>query len=114
MSVRRDTRVKESIPLDQLADRLPVLLDDIQRALFESAKAYREENTASAGTVAELEAHFASRRGFVAVSWDGSAAFEAEVKEKTGATLRCVPMDQTPWKGLARDGQDVALFARAY
>jgi prolyl-tRNA synthetase len=114
MSVRRDSRAKESIPLEQLADRLPALLDDIQRALFESAKAYREENTASARTVAELEAHFASRRGFVAVPWDGSAGFEAEVKEKTGATLRCVPLDQTPWKGLAQDRQDVALFARAY
>ena len=114
MSVRRDTRVKESIALDQLPERLPALLDDIQRALFEAAKAYRDENTAIASTVQELEAHFASRRGFVAVPWDGSAAFEAEVKEKTGATLRCVPLDQTPWKGLARAGQDVALFARAY
>ena len=114
MSVRRDGRAKESIPLEALATRLPALLDEIQRALFESAKAFREENTATARSVAELEAHFASKRGFVAVPWDGSEAFEAEVKEKTGATLRCVPLDQSPWKGLARPGQDVALFARAY
>ncbi|MEK7823532.1 MAG: proline--tRNA ligase [Candidatus Eisenbacteria bacterium] len=114
MSVRRDSRAKESIPLEILAERLPALLDEVQRALFESARAFREENTATAHTVAEMEAHFAEKRGFVAVPWDGSAEFEAEVKEKTGATLRCVPLDQAPWRGLARDGQDVALFARAY
>jgi prolyl-tRNA synthetase len=114
MSVRRDNRAKESIPLEMLADRLPALLDEVQRALFESARAFREENTATAGTLQELEAHFAAKRGFVAVPWDGNAAFEAEVKEKTGATMRCVPLDQAPWRGLARDGQEVALFARAY
>jgi prolyl-tRNA synthetase len=114
MSVRRDNRAKESIPLEVLADRLPALLDEVQRALFESARAFREENTGTAHTLAELEAHFVTKRGFVAVPWDGSAAFEAEVKEKTGATMRCIPLDQTPWQGLARAGQDVALFARAY
>jgi prolyl-tRNA synthetase len=114
MTVRRDGRVKESIPIDRLGERLPALLEEIQKALFESACAFRKENTATARTVAELETHFADKRGFVAVPWDGNAAFEAEVKEKTGATMRCVPLDQTPWKGLASDGQNVALFARSY
>jgi prolyl-tRNA synthetase len=105
---------KEPIPLAALATRLPELLEEIQKALFESARAFRDENTATARTVAELESHFESKRGFVAVPWNGSAEFEAEVKEKTGATLRCVPSDQTPWKDLAKAGEDVALFARAY
>src|SRR5206468_11412606 len=108
------SRAKESIPLDRLAERLPGLLDEVQRALFESAMAFRAENSATATSFGELESHFASKRGFVAVPWDGSAAFEARVKEATGATMRCVPLDQTPWAGLARDGESVALFARAY
>lgn len=114
MSVRRDNRAKESIPLDRLVERLPVLLEEVQQALFESARKFRDENTAVASSIAELEAHFAARRGFVAVPWDGGAAFEAEVKEKTGATMRCVPLDQKPWAGLAPGGKPVALFARAY
>jgi prolyl-tRNA synthetase len=114
MSVRRDGRQKESIPLDALASRLPQLLDEVQRALFQAAHAFRAENTATARTLEEIEAHFATKRGFVAVPWDGSAAFEAEVKERTGATMRCVPLDPSPWSGLAGPGQDVALFARAY
>jgi prolyl-tRNA synthetase len=114
MSVRRDSRVKESIALADLATRLPVLLDEIQRDLFQAARAFREENTAGAATLDELEAHFAEKRGFVAMPWDERSGIEAEIKDRTGATLRCVPLDQTPWQGLARSGQPVALFARAY
>jgi len=114
MSVRRDNRAKESVPLADLATRLPALLDDIQRDLFQAARTFREENTAGVATRAELEAHFAEKRGFVAMPWDETSGIEAEIKERTGATLRCVPLDQTPWQGLARTGQPVALFARAY
>jgi prolyl-tRNA synthetase len=114
MSVRRDTRAKESIPLAQLADRLPRLLEDMQRDLYRSALEFREANTARAATVEDVEAHFATKRGFVAVPWDGSAAFEARVKETTGATLRCVPLDPGPFADLARDGMRVALFAKSY
>jgi prolyl-tRNA synthetase len=114
MSVRRDNRAKEPIALDRLAERLPALLEEVQGALFESARAFRDENTAEARGVSELEAHFAERRGFVAVPWDGSASMEAQIKERTGATLRCVPLDQRPFAHLADSGRKVALFARAY
>jgi len=115
MSVRRDTRGKESIPLAELATRLPALLADVQRSLFEQARAFRDENTVLAASKDEVIAHFAAeQRGFVAVPWDGSAAFEAEVKERCGATLRCIPSDASRFAGLERDGHRVALFARAY
>jgi len=113
MSVRRDSRAKESIPLGALAQRLPALLEDVQRALFQSALEFREQNTARASTLEEIEAHFAQRRGFVAVPWSGDAKLEAEIKARTGATLRCVPIG--PGGGTpAGDGPRVALFARAY
>ncbi len=115
MSVRRDTRGKESIPLANLAERLPVLLDEIQRSLFEQAKAFRAENTVMVGTKDEAIAHFgAEKRGFVAMPWDGSAAVEGEIKERCGATLRCMPLDPSPFESIARPNHRVALFARAY
>ena len=113
MSVRRDSRAKESIPLANLAERLPALLEEIQAALFASAQAYREENTAFAGSLEEIEAHFRERRGYVATPWDGDAKFEAEVKARTMATLRCVPLDQSRFREQAA-GRPWALFARAY
>lgn len=115
MSVRRDTRGKESIPLASLADRLPALLGEVQQSLFEQAKAFRESQTVLAASKEEVIAHFkADRRGFVAVAWDGSAAFEAEIKEQAGATLRCLPLDASRFAALERPGTRVALFARAY
>ena len=114
MSVRRDNRAKESIPLESLAPRVTTLLDEVQAALLESARAFRAENTAFASTLEEIEAHFGERRGFVAAPWDGSPEFEAQVRERTGATMRCVPLDQAPYAGRFRAAHPVALFARAY
>ena len=115
MTVRRDSRAKESVPLAALAMRLPALLADIQASLYKQAEEFRSQNTTLAGSKAEVIAHFeADRRGFVAAPWDGSAAYEAEVKEKTGATLRCVPFDLSRFAALERPGHRVALFARSY
>ncbi len=114
MTVRRDNRAKESAPLDALAGRVAALLDEIQAALFQRAADFRAENTSYAGTLAEIEAHFATKRGFVAVAWEGDAKLEAEIKERTGATLRCVPMDLGRFRDIAPDGKKLALFARAY
>ncbi len=113
MSVRRDGRVKEPIPVDRLGERLPALLEEIQQAMFRSALEFRDANTALAKTVEEVEAHFAEKRGFVALPWTGDAAVEARIKERCGATLRCVPIDQRPFASIAGGGR-AALFARAY
>jgi prolyl-tRNA synthetase len=113
MSVRRDNRAKESIPLAALAQRLPELLDLVQRSLFEAAVAFRRENTGSADSLEAVEAHFAERRGFVAVPWQDDAELEATIKARTGATLRCIPLDQAAF-ARAGDARPVALFARAY
>ena len=113
MSVRRDTRAKVPIPIAEIRERLPALLDEIQPGLFESARQFREENTVWADSMEAIEAHFRERRGFVAAAWDGDAAFEAQVKARTMATLRCVPLDQSRFAAEAR-GRTWALFARAY
>jgi prolyl-tRNA synthetase len=114
MSVRRDTRAKEPIALAALAERLPALLDQIQKDLFDSARRFRDENTTPVESIDDIAAHFETKRGFVALPWDDDAALEARIKERTGATLRCVPLDQTPFAGRAGDGRPVALFARSY
>src|SRR5216117_2868475 len=42
---RRDTREKQSVPMDGLPARLRDLLDDVQKTLFERARQFREEHT---------------------------------------------------------------------
>jgi prolyl-tRNA synthetase len=113
--VRRDTRGKESIPIGALAERLPALLADIQASLFRQALEFRTANTVLAKSKDEVIAHFAAdRRGFVAVAWDGTPEFESEVKEQTGATLRCMPFDTARFAEIERPGHRIALFARSY
>jgi prolyl-tRNA synthetase len=115
MAVRRDDRSKTPVPLAALPERLPAMLDEIQASLLRQAVEFRTQHTTLATSLADVVAHFgAEKRGFVAVPWDGSAAFEAEVKEKTGATLRCMPLDASRFAALERAGHRVALFARAY
>jgi prolyl-tRNA synthetase len=114
LSVRRDTRAKEPIRIEALATRLPELLDEVQRELFRAAKAFRDENTVTVASVEDLERHFVDRRGFVGLPWTDDGALEARIKERTGATLRCVPLDQSPFRDAAKDGRPIALFARAY
>jgi len=113
MSVRRTDRKKEPIPLASLAERLPALLAEIQKDLFAAASTFRDENTMFAKDVAELEKHFAEKRGFVALAWNDDAKLEAEIKARTMATLRCVPLDQSRFRDAA-GGQPWALFARSY
>ena len=116
MSVRRLDRRKESIPLDQLAVRLPALLEEVQADLFRAALEFRAAHTTPAGSIDDLVRHFTTegRRGFVALPWEGDARLEAEIKDRCAATLRCIPLDQAPFAGVAPPGKPVALFARAY
>jgi prolyl-tRNA synthetase len=116
MSVRRLDRRKESIPLEQLATRLPALLEEVQADLFKAAQTFRAANTSAALSIDDLVRHFVTdgRRGFVALPWEDDARLEAEIKERCAATLRCIPLDQARFEGVAPAGKRVALFARAY
>ena len=116
MSVRRLDRRKESIPLDQLGVRLPALLEEVQADLLKAAQAFRVAHTSAAASIDDLVGHFVTggRRGFVALPWDGDARLEAEIKDRCAATLRCIPLDQAQFEGIAPAGRQVALFARAY
>src|SRR5206468_3587923 len=79
MTVRRDNRAKESVELSRVAERLPALLEEIQQSLFRTALEFRDHNTVRVTSMAEIEAHFAERRGFAAMPWQGDAALEAEI-----------------------------------
>jgi prolyl-tRNA synthetase len=114
MTVQRVGRKKESVPLAELATRLPGILDEVQKALFESAEAYRRENTASVRNLEEIEAHFAERRGYAVMPWDGDDALEAEIKARTSATLRCMPLNTSAFEGTPKGSRGLALFARSY
>lgn len=118
MAVRRDTRAKEPIPLAGLGTRVPELLEAIQQSMFERAVAFRESRTRHVGSLEQISESIEGERGFYWAPWCGSGACEDQVKNRTGATLRCIPLDGGDRPGpclvCASPAQQTAVFARAY
>ncbi len=118
MTVRRDNRAKEPIQFDALPQRLPALLETIQQALFERARAFREQRTWRVGSIDELAERIERERGFFLAPWCGDAQCENEIKNRTGATLRCIPLEGGDQSGVClvcrKDAPQTAVFARAY
>lgn len=93
------------------------LLQEIQDNLYAEAQAFTESNTVDVSSYDELKAAIAERK-WARGPWAGSDADETKIKEETGATLRCIPFDQTDAKLscflTAETASEVAIFARAH
>ncbi len=118
MLVRRDNRVKEVVSLDALETRLPELLEEVQKALFQRAVEFREQNMHYTESYDEFKQIIAEKRGFVRVKWAEDSIAEQAIKEETKATLRVIPLDQPPVEGkciyTGKLATCEAIFARAY
>ncbi|MGH9202884.1 MAG: proline--tRNA ligase, partial [Vicinamibacterales bacterium] len=64
-AARRDTRAKASLPMDGLAQTIHRLLDEIQRALLDRARQFRDDHTSSADTYEAFKESMEGRPGFV-------------------------------------------------
>jgi prolyl-tRNA synthetase len=73
---RRDTKTKESVSLDGLANTVRILLDDIQNTIYQKAKAYRDAHLTKADTWDEFVKLLDEKGGFISAHWDGTAATE--------------------------------------
>ncbi len=115
---RRDTKEKKTVSIDGLAETITALLDEIQENMFNRAKAYRDSHIIKADTLEEMERILDGEGGFVSAHWDGTVATEEQIKEKTKATIRCIPLNNTPEEGLCifsgKPSSQRVLFARAY
>ncbi|MCR5223195.1 MAG: proline--tRNA ligase [Lachnospiraceae bacterium] len=91
---RRDTGEKQEVTIQELAAKIPALLDTIQGDLLTRARERRDANTFTARTKEEFEQIFAEKTGFVKAMWCGDRACEDEIKEKMAVTSRCMPFEQ--------------------
>ncbi|MBF1565173.1 MAG: proline--tRNA ligase, partial [Prevotella salivae] len=97
--MRRDTLEKENVSFDGIVERVQTLLDDIQRNLFEKARAYRDAHIFECDNYDEFKERVKDG-GFFLCHWDGTAETEAKIKEDTQATIRCVPFDYEQTEGI--------------
>jgi len=115
---RRDTKMKESVSLDGLANTVKVLLDDIQNSIYQKAKVYRDKHVTKADTWDEFVKLLDEKGGFISAHWDGTAETEEKIKELSKATIRCIPLDNPKEEGkdilTGKPSSERVLFGRAY
>lgn len=115
---RRDTKEKQTIPLEGIASFVHSLLDNIQVSMYNKAKSFQQENIRTANSWDEFVQILDTKAGFVSAHWDGTAETEDKIKELTKATIRCIPLDNPQEEGQCilsgKKSTQRVLFARAY
>ena len=114
---RRDTLEKSFLPIDNIAENIQKLLDDIQQNLFLKAQQFRDSHITKVDTWEEFEKAI-EQGGFVSAHWDGTTETEEAIKEKTKATIRCIPFNNPQEEGkcifTGKPSKERVLFARSY
>ena len=93
--VRRDTREKIVVSIDEIATKLGEILETIQKDLYTKAKAFLDDHISTATTIEEMKDAVQNKKGFVKAMWCGEEACEDEIKAQAGGvTSRCIPMKE--------------------
>ena len=116
--VRRDTREKIVVSLDEIEKKAGEILDMMQKEMLARALAHRDAHTYEAHTTEEFRDIVANKPGFVKAMWCGERACEDEIKEKTGATSRCMPFAQEriaeTWVCCGKLAKKLVYWGKAY
>ena len=115
---RRDLLTKEIIDMGDLIEHIDKLLSDIQENLFKKALKFREDHISEVDSFDEFQKVLNEKGGFISAHWDGTNETENKIKEKTKATIRCIPNNSSSSKGKCvysgKESNQRVLFAKAY
>ena len=115
--MRRDTLERETVTFDGLAERIITLLDDIQENIFNKALTYRDQHIYECNNYDEFKQRIKDG-GFFLCHWDGTEETEAQIKEETQATIRCVPFGVEQTEGIdmvsGKPAKYRVIIARSY
>ena len=115
--MRRDTLEKETRPVDGIVEYVSKVLEDIQDNIFEKARKYRDDHVYVCEDYEEFKQKV-KNGGFFLCHWDGTEETEAQIKEETQATIRCVPFayEQTPGVDMVsgKPAKYRVIIARSY
>jgi len=116
---RRDKPGKEGksfVPQQGLAAAVAEMLVEIQKALLERARAFRDSRTADPKDFDAFRD--AVEAGLAFSFWCGSEECEASIKEETKATMRCIPLNQPADRGTCiycgQPATERGIFGKAY
>jgi len=114
--VRRDTGDKETVSQEELIEKIPVVLQEMQNHLFTKALEFRDKNTREVNSWEEFKTEI--EKGFVLAHWCGDTDIEKKINDETGASIRCIPSDQKKETGKCiysgKESKGRVLFAKSY
>jgi prolyl-tRNA synthetase len=95
MLARRTGGKKTPFVTNGLAHSLRIEIDAMQQDLLDAARTRREQNSVRGIESKEAFLEFIARDGgFAYAGWCGDTACEADIKEQTKATIRCLPDEE--------------------
>ncbi len=116
--VRRDTREKTAVSLDQVETEIPRILEAMQRDMLERARAHRDAHTFTAENYEQFRELIGGQKGFVKAMWCGERECEDAIREETGATTRCMPFEQEHISDVCvhcgKPAKTMVYFGKAY
>lgn len=118
VAVRRDTREKLTLSLDNIEDSLADLLDQIHDSMYAKAEESLRSRIYTAENWEELSHLLVEKPGFVKAAWCGDPACEEKIKDELQATSRCIA-DEPVKEGsrcvcCGREASKVVYWGKAY
>ena len=115
--VRRDTGTKTPMAMDDVAFRVPAILDDIQASLLAKATERLEAGCRKADSYEAFQKTIDEAGGFVYAPWCGGRECEDRVSQEAKATIRLIPDEEEECAACMVCGKGPAKrvpFARSY
>ena len=116
--VRRDTSEKMEVRIDELDGKIAELLAQMQKDMYDRAKALMDSKTYTAHDEKEFGDIFEQKTGFVKAMWCADRACEDAIKEKYGVTSRCIPFEQEQIAGTCvccgKPAKKMVYWGKAY
>ena len=114
---RRDTLEKKIYKFDSISNEIKRLLDEIQDNLYNINHKRMKDNTVECVDFDDFSSKISSGF-FVKAYWDGTTETENKIKEKTKATIRCIPLEKYKVMGkciiTGKQSKDKVIFAKSY
>ena len=116
--VRRDTREKTVVALDEAPQKAAELLETIQHDMLERARDFLDTHISDARNYDEFKDAVENKPGFIRAMWCGDVACEEKIKEDTTATSRCMPFEQEQIADVCvccgREAKKLVFWGKAY
>ncbi|MBS3926769.1 MAG: proline--tRNA ligase [Nitrosarchaeum sp.] len=113
---KRYNREKINIGFNEI-EKIPTILDEIQKDMLEIAKVKSKENTINISEYSELKSKI-GKGGFFIAYWCGKTECEEKIKEETGADIRVIPFGSENTKEKCiycnEQSKETPIFARGY